>query len=51
VTKDTFLRKVAVLNRDQTKKGVAMQSTTISRTLALPSLPFPGQTHLIERGL
>jgi predicted transposase YbfD/YdcC len=40
VTKDTFLRKVAVLNRDQTKKGVAMQSTTISRTLALPSLPF-----------
>jgi hypothetical protein len=27
-----------VLNRDQTKKGVAMQFTTISRTLSLPSL-------------
>ncbi len=31
---------VAVLNRNQTKKGVAMQSTTCSLTVALPSVPF-----------
>jgi DDE_Tnp_1-associated/Transposase DDE domain len=40
VTKDTFLRKVAVLNRDPTKKGVAMQSSTSALTVSLPRVPF-----------
>jgi hypothetical protein len=40
VTQDTFLRKVVVLNRNHTKKGVAMQSTTVSLTVSLPRVPF-----------
>jgi predicted transposase YbfD/YdcC len=40
VTKNTFLRKVAVLNRNHTKKGVAMQSSTPAFTLSLPRVAF-----------
>ena len=40
MTKNTFLRMVAVLNRDHTKKGVAMQSSTSTLTVSLPAVPF-----------
>lgn len=40
MTRNTFLRMVEVLNRDQTKEGVAMQSTTSALAICLPSVPF-----------
>jgi hypothetical protein len=40
VTKNTFLRMVAVLIRCHTKEGVTMQSSTSSLTVRLPRVPF-----------